>query len=47
MATTAYKLVRALAGPQSGRFCRVCAESIQTKDDFGQSEGVCRSCRAV
>jgi hypothetical protein len=40
-----YKLMKALAGLESGRECRVCRQTISPKDDFGLSEGVCEPCR--
>jgi hypothetical protein len=40
-----YKLLRALAGFETGRECRVCGDAISRKDDFGLSEGVCGPCR--
>lgn len=45
MATTAWKLIRALAGTEAGRSCRRCNESIPAQDAFGMSEGVCHPCR--
>jgi hypothetical protein len=42
---TVSDLVRAIAGQETGRRCRVCGEPIATKDCFGMSEGVCRACR--
>jgi len=45
MSTTIYRLIRAMAGEETGRTCRRCAESIRTSDPFGMSEGVCRACR--
>ena len=45
MATTVWKLMRALSGLESGRDCRRCRESIPAADEFGMSEGVCRPCR--
>jgi hypothetical protein len=47
MSDTIYKLVRALAGEETGRTCRRCAESIRNADHFGMSEGVCRPCRVA
>ena len=40
-----YKVLRALAGLESGRECRVCGETIRPKDLFGLGEGVCQACR--
>ena len=45
MATTVWKLLRGLAGLESGRSCRCCSEPILAADPFGMSEGVCRTCR--
>jgi hypothetical protein len=45
MAEQMWKLFRALAGGESGRWCRRCDESIPADDPFGFSEGVCRPCR--
>jgi hypothetical protein len=39
------KLLKALAGLEAGRECRVCGDAISRKDDFGLSEGVCAPCR--
>lgn len=47
MSATIYKLIRALAGEETGRACRRCAESIQSADHFGMSEGVCGPCRVA
>ena len=47
MATTMKLLVRSLAGPQSGHYCRICSEPIFRKDSFGLSEGVCHACRVT
>ena len=41
-----WKTLRALAGRESGRWCRSCREPIAAADGFGQSEGVCPACRA-
>jgi hypothetical protein len=46
MSKTVFKLFRALAGMEDGRCCRSCGEPILRDDPFGQSEGVCRPCRA-
>jgi len=43
--TTVWKLLRGLAGLESGRSCRCCSEAILAADPFGMSEGVCRPCR--
>jgi len=45
MATTFWKVLRALAGEESGRSCRVCGEPIPSSQRFELSEGVCRPCR--
>jgi hypothetical protein len=45
MGDTLWKVLRALAGLESGRWCRQCSESIPGGDQFGMSEGVCRPCR--
>jgi hypothetical protein len=45
MASTAWILLHALSGQESGRNCRRCSESIPSSDRFGMSEGVCRACR--
>jgi hypothetical protein len=45
VATTVYRVMRALTGRESGRECRSCRESISAADPFGYSEGVCRPCR--
>jgi hypothetical protein len=37
-----YRLIRSLAGLESGRTCRVCGDSIARSDAFGLSESVCR-----
>jgi hypothetical protein len=42
---TVWKVLRGLAGLESGRWCRCCSESITRSDEFGLSEGVCRPCR--
>jgi hypothetical protein len=39
-----YKFLRALAGLESGRDCRVCRGTISAKDLFGLGE-VCEPCR--
>jgi len=46
MASTVYKVLRALAGLETGRSCRSCSEVIGAADPFGLSEGVCGPCRA-
>lgn len=43
--STTWKWLRALAGLESGRWCRSCEEPIPSGDPFGMSEGVCRPCR--
>jgi hypothetical protein len=45
MATTTWKVFRALWGLESGRHCRRCGESIPAADEFGMSEAVCTACR--
>jgi predicted nucleic acid-binding Zn ribbon protein len=40
-----YKFLRALAGLESGRHCRVCRDAISPGDLFGLGEGVCEPCR--
>ena len=40
-----WKVLQAYLGFGSGQPCRRCAETIPTWDEFGGSEGVCRSCR--
>ena len=45
MTVTVWKVFRAMAGLESGRWCRRCSESILAEDRFGMSEGVCRACR--
>jgi predicted nucleic acid-binding Zn ribbon protein len=45
MATTVWKVVRALTGAETGRSCRVCGESIPRDNQFEFSEGVCSPCR--
>jgi hypothetical protein len=45
MATTVFKVLRALSGFESGRACRSCNEPIPAHDYFGVSEGVCTPCR--
>jgi hypothetical protein len=47
MGLTVYRLFRALAGLESGYWCRSCGEAIRAADPFGTSEGVCRPCRGV
>jgi hypothetical protein len=42
---TFWNTVRALAGKETGRWCRGCGEPITHGDAFGRSEGVCRPCR--
>jgi hypothetical protein len=42
---TIWRLLRSLAGLESGSTCRRCSESILAADPFGLSEGVCRPCR--
>jgi hypothetical protein len=41
-----FTFFRALAGLESGRWCRSCGEAIRRDDRFGASEGVCPACRA-
>ncbi len=41
-----YKFFNALSGSYAGRECRRCAEPIDRRDGFAQSEGVCRPCAA-
>ena len=41
-----WNLLRDFAGIESGRSCRACTRTIVSVDRFGQSEGVCRACRA-
>lgn len=43
--TTAWKVLRAMSGLESGRSCRRCDEPIPSQDEFGMSEGVCGPCR--
>ncbi len=43
---TFWRFFRAMAGVESGRWCRSCREPIGTDDPFGRSEGVCAPCRA-
>jgi hypothetical protein len=45
METSVWNLIRAFMGSEHGRNCRRCDESIERRDDFGMSEGVCRPCR--
>jgi hypothetical protein len=45
MATTTWRVLRALSGLENGRDCRRCGESILSSDPFGTSEGVCGPCR--
>ncbi len=45
MAITVFKVLRALAGEETGRACRSCGEPISARDEFGFSEGVCAPCR--
>ena len=45
MATSVYKVLRALSGTETGRACRRCNEPIPAHDHFGASEGVCSPCR--
>jgi hypothetical protein len=45
MSITIWRVFRALAGLESGSWCRRCTESIHAADPFGISEGVCRGCR--
>jgi hypothetical protein len=40
-----YRFLRALAGLEAGRDCRVCGDAISPKDLFGLGEGVCEPCR--
>ena len=42
-----WKVLRAMAGVEGGRWCRGCGEAILANDAFGRSEGVCRPCRAT
>lgn len=46
MAITVFKVLRALAGEETGRACRSCGEPISANDEFGFSEGVCGPCRS-
>ena len=39
---TIYRLIRSLAGLESGRNCRVCGDPIERADAFGLSESICR-----
>jgi hypothetical protein len=41
-----WRVLRALGGAESGRWCRGCGESIARDDRFGLSEAVCRPCRS-
>jgi len=43
--TTTWRVLRALAGLENGRWCRSCGETIRRGDPFGRSESVCRPCR--
>lgn len=43
--TTIYRMIRAMAGIETGRNCRTCGEPIERRDRFGMSEGVCSACR--
>ena len=43
--TTTWRVFRALAGVEAGRYCRRCGEAILRADPFGRSEGVCAACR--
>jgi hypothetical protein len=45
MALTVYRVLRAMAGLETGHWCRRCAEVIPAADAFGRSEGVCGPCR--
>ena len=45
IAITVFKLLRALAGEQTGRACRSCEEPISARDELGFSEGLCGPCR--
>lgn len=47
MAITVWRVLRALAGVESGVSCRSCAETVAGNDPFGLSEHVCRPCRAA
>lgn len=40
-----WSLLRAMYGGEGGRDCRVCSDAVHPADEFGMSEGVCRSCR--
>ncbi len=42
---TVYSMVRAMTGIESGRHCRTCKDSVDPRDGFGMSEGVCAPCR--
>ena len=44
---TVWNVLRALAGLETGRSCRRCADAIPRGDAFGRSEGVCHPCRTV
>ena len=41
-----FHLLMSLAGRYNGRSCRVCAEPIHRREQFGMSEAVCRPCAA-
>jgi hypothetical protein len=41
-----HKIFLAMAGRYAGRDCRRCAEPIDGRNAFAQSEGVCPSCTA-
>lgn len=45
MTATVWKVVRALAGLETGSACRCCNDPIPAGDPFGRSERVCRPCR--
>jgi hypothetical protein len=45
MATTVWKVVRAMVGHESGVACRSCHSSVDARDYIGMSEGVCHPCR--
>ncbi len=40
-----WRVLQAYLGFGTGQPCRRCSGPIPTRDEFGGSEGVCRSCR--
>jgi hypothetical protein len=45
MVLSTWRVVRGLAGLESGRWCRDCGDAIPSADAFGLGEGFCTACR--